>query len=322
MVLVAAMNMERPWGFSRSALNFAREEGTGYFYTTGTFKGTVVLARKDVCNINSCFKVPSFKMQSQGPSDIWIAKYSPRNQLIWAKKAGGNGDDVAEAIALSSVKYPVDSPYRDVYITGTIQGKAWFDTTKTVSALSTMSKSIYITKYNSSDGDVRWTKLAATCDTTDIHSDLGERVTWKDTASHCNSRAIGVDENGDVVITGKFFGTLNFDNKVRLVSGTQCRVRSGTGRVCEHDVFIAKFQRMNGEFVWADKITDPVHIKRILDSVTVGTRTLSVKDEWSSWANRSAALYQRLDDTDSARVDDSWPLGVTGLNTNLYPTGV
>ena len=60
-------------------------------------------------------------MQSQGPADIWIAKYSPRNQLIWAKKAGGNGDDVAEAIALSSVKYPVDSPYRDVYITGTIQ---------------------------------------------------------------------------------------------------------------------------------------------------------------------------------------------------------
>ena len=54
---LTGMNIERPWGFSRAALNFAREEGTGYFYTTGTFKGTMVLARKDVCNVQSCYKV-------------------------------------------------------------------------------------------------------------------------------------------------------------------------------------------------------------------------------------------------------------------------
>ena len=60
-------------------------------------------------------------MKSTGPSDIWIAKYNPRNQLVWAKKAGGKGRDVAESIALSSVKFPADAPYRDVYITGTIQ---------------------------------------------------------------------------------------------------------------------------------------------------------------------------------------------------------
>ena len=40
---------------------------------------------------------------------------------MWAKKAGGVGTDNAESIALSNVKYPVDAPYRDVYITGTIQ---------------------------------------------------------------------------------------------------------------------------------------------------------------------------------------------------------
>jgi hypothetical protein len=319
---LAGMNIERPWAFSRSALNFAREEGTGYFYTTGTFRGTMVLARKDICNVQSCYKVPSLKMKSTGPSDIWIAKYNPRNQLVWAKKAGGKGTDIAESIALSSVKYPADAPYRDVYITGTIQGKAWFDTTRTVSALSSMTKSLYITKYNTSDGAVRWTKLAATCDTTDVHSDLGERVTWKDAYSHCNSRAIGVDPNGDVIITGKFFGTLNFDNKVRLVSGTSCRVRSGTGRVCAHDVFIAKFRRMHGEFVWADKISDPVHIKQNASSVSIGDQTITTKQEWETWANRSATLYHRLDDTDTERIDDNWPLGVDGLNTNLYKTGV
>merc|ERR1712096_437493 len=79
----AGMSIERPWGFSRSALNFAREEGTGTFYTTGSFRGTMVLGRKDVCNVQTCYKVPSLKMQSIGPSDIWLAKYNARNQLVW-----------------------------------------------------------------------------------------------------------------------------------------------------------------------------------------------------------------------------------------------
>jgi len=320
--VAAGMSIERPWGFSRAALNFAREEGTGAFYTTGSFKGSMVLGRKDICNVQSCYKVPSLKMQSIGPSDIWIAKYNARNQLLWARKAGGKGTDIAESIALSSVKHPADAAYRDVYITGTIQGKAWFDTTQTVSALSSLTKSLYITKYNTSDGSVRWAKLAATCDTTEIHSNLGERILHKDAYSHCNSRAIGVDMNGDVVITGKFFGTLNFDNKVRLVSGTHCRVRSGTGRVCAHDVYIAKFNKQTGAFIWADKLSDPVHIKQLSGNTVVGGVTMTKKAEWQIWANRSATLYQRLDDADTESVDDNWPLGTDGLNTNLYKTGV
>ena len=63
---------------------------------------------------------------------------------------------------------------------------------------------------------------------------------------------------------------------------------------------------------------------------------MTVKEEFQIWANRSATLYHRLDDVDveryviehcqlllillCARVDDNWPLGVDGLNTNLYRT--
>jgi len=57
-------------------------------------------------------------------------------------------------------------------------------------------------------------------------------------------------------------------------------------------------------------------------SLTIGGETVTVKNEWLTWAHRSATLYQRLDDTDIHRVDDVWPQGVDGLNTNLYPTGV
>eukprot|EP00658_Telonema_sp_P-2_P078872 TRINITY_DN748_c0_g1_i2.p2 TRINITY_DN748_c0_g1~~TRINITY_DN748_c0_g1_i2.p2 ORF type:complete len:309 (-),score=70.08 TRINITY_DN748_c0_g1_i2:378-1304(-) len=282
----------------------------GFFYTTGSFKGSMTLGYKDVCNYGSCFKVPSAKLRSNGRTDMFLAKYGPRNQLIWAKKAGGNGKDVGEAVALSNVRYPDDNAHRDVYVTGTTQGQAWFDSTKTVNALSSQTKSIFVTKYNSTDGAVRWAKLAATCDTTDVHSDLGERLAWKDSYSHCRVRAIGVDDQGDVVITGKFYGTLNLDDGVRLVSGTTCRVRAGTGRACEHSVFMAKFSRADGGLMWADTLADPVHVKA--DPVH--------SSEFRLWANRTQMLFHTLDDNDDERLTDNWPLGSSGLNTNLYQT--
>eukprot|EP00658_Telonema_sp_P-2_P037009 TRINITY_DN26661_c0_g1_i3.p1 TRINITY_DN26661_c0_g1~~TRINITY_DN26661_c0_g1_i3.p1 ORF type:complete len:377 (+),score=90.80 TRINITY_DN26661_c0_g1_i3:100-1230(+) len=321
----AGMDITRPWQFSRAALNFAKEEGTGSFYSTGYFTGTMTLAHKEICSTRSCYKVPSLKVKSSGLADIWIAKYNRRNQLLWAKKAGGAGEDEAEAIALSNTRDPPDAPYKDVFITGTIQGKAWFDSTKTVSALSGIGKSVFIAKYNTSDGSVRWTKLAATCATTRMHADLGERVVWKDSHSYCNSRAIGLDPNGDLIITGKFYGTLNFGGKVHLMSGTNCRTRAGTGRVCEHSVYLAKFRHVDGSFVWADKVADPFFTKTNTASQSFadpsgGSPTvMTVKDEFRLWANRSVELYRtRLDEDDTERVTDNWPLGTDGLNTNLY----
>jgi len=63
---VAGLSLERPWGFSRAALNFAREEGTGSFYTTGTFRGSMVISNTDVCNVQTCYKAcppPLVRMQ-------------------------------------------------------------------------------------------------------------------------------------------------------------------------------------------------------------------------------------------------------------------
>ena len=67
-----------------------------------------------------------------------------------------------------------------------------------------------------------------------------------------------------------------------------------------------------------------VHIKQNTGSVPGGLAGVAttIKAEWAMWANRSATLYTRLDDTDVDRVDDNWPLGTDGLNTNLYKTGV
>lgn len=66
------------------------------------------------------------------------------------------------------------------------------------------------------------------------------------------------------------------------------------------------YRRQNGEFVWADKISDPVHMKANYDSITFanangGSTTMTVKNEFKIWANRSATLYHRLDDVDVER---------------------
>ena len=299
--IFCALNMEQPWALDSATLTTAREGGTGFFYTTGWFRGTVTLARKDICNVESCYKVPSLRFQSQGSADIYIAKYNPRNQLVWAKNAGGLGDDRASSVVLADFTNGI---YNSVYITGYTQGQAYFGSkTSSVISLSSLSKSLFIAKYNTTQGNLLWVQEACSCDTTDVHSSAGATSTAsiKDAYSHCESRAISVDTNNDVIITGKFYGTLNFPNGVRLISSTNCWVRSGTGRVCQHDIFVAKFSK-SGAFQWADKIGN------VLNS-----------SEFNQWADKAIALYSSLEPS-SDRVADNYPSGTSGNNRNLYQT--
>ena len=53
--------------------------------------------------------------------------------------------------------------------------------------------------------------------------------------------------------------------------------------------------------MWADKISDPVHMKSNVDLISFDSGTITVKQEFSTWANRSATLFYRLDDVDVER---------------------
>eukprot|EP00658_Telonema_sp_P-2_P078871 TRINITY_DN748_c0_g1_i1.p1 TRINITY_DN748_c0_g1~~TRINITY_DN748_c0_g1_i1.p1 ORF type:complete len:174 (-),score=52.33 TRINITY_DN748_c0_g1_i1:5-526(-) len=70
---IMALDMSRPWQFSPAGLQFAKDAGTGFFYTTGSFKGSMTLGYKDVCNYGSCFKVPSAKLRSNGRTDMFLS---------------------------------------------------------------------------------------------------------------------------------------------------------------------------------------------------------------------------------------------------------
>jgi hypothetical protein len=75
-------------------------------YTTGYFTGTVTLG--------------STTLTSSGNSDILIVKYDPSGNIIWAKKAGGPYEDIANGIT-------VDSINEMFYITGQLDDHGYFD---------------------------------------------------------------------------------------------------------------------------------------------------------------------------------------------------
>ena len=98
---------------------------TGYFSsTTATFGGQVI--------------------HSAGGNDIFTAKISPSGAVLWAKSAGGAGDDRGRAVAVDA--------HGNAYVTGYFSGSATFGTT---SLTSSGGEDICIIKYDS-NGNVQW----------------------------------------------------------------------------------------------------------------------------------------------------------------------
>jgi hypothetical protein len=79
-------------------------------------------------------------------TEIFLAKYSPEGNLLWAKSAGGPKADHAYAV--------VADPFGNVYIAGGIDSIATFDTT---TVLTSGGVDAYVAKYDAS-GNFQWLK--------------------------------------------------------------------------------------------------------------------------------------------------------------------
>src|SRR5262249_19336570 len=79
-------------------------DASGNVFVTGLFQGTASFGPTNLTR--------------SGQSDIFIAKYNPAGNLIWARKAGGNDFDEAHAIAVDS--------QGNAYITGYFDATATF----------------------------------------------------------------------------------------------------------------------------------------------------------------------------------------------------
>jgi hypothetical protein len=140
-------------------------DSSGNVYITGYFSGTAVFG--------------STTLVSAGRKDTYMAKVDSGGNFLWAKRAGGTGDDSGEGIAVDSSG--------NAYITGHFRGTAVFGATTLTSA---GYSDIYVAKMDSG-GNFLWAKSA-------------------DGTSDEDGFGIAVDSSGNAYITGYFQVTVVF----------------------------------------------------------------------------------------------------------------
>jgi Putative metal-binding motif/Beta-propeller repeat len=105
-------------------------DSSGNSYITGIFNETATFG--------------TTSLTSAGSNDVFVVKYDPSGNVLWAKKGGGTSGDFSYSIAVDSNSH--------AYITGMFQGTATFGSTSLTSA---GASDVFVVKYDSS-GNVLW----------------------------------------------------------------------------------------------------------------------------------------------------------------------
>ena len=227
-------------------------DGNGNVYTTGTFFGTVDFDPG----------VGTYNLTSAGPgNDIFICKLGANGNFLWAKSIevtfGGGGIGMSIALDESG----------NIYATGVFTGVADFDPGVGEYILNSTSDDGYVSKFDN-DGNFIWARNIS-----DLGGDMGIEIAldnndnvyavggidsafiiklnvngdfeWLGTLNGASAGyGIATDGNGNVLTTGSFAGTIDFDPGV----GT-----SNLTSVGDYDIFIGKLGT-SGNFVWAKNI--------------------------------------------------------------------
>ncbi len=147
-------------------------DASGNVYVTGVFKGSA--------NFNGQI------INSNGSSDMFIAKYSPNGDLLWVKGIGGTWDEAGWGLTIDNAG--------KIFVAGEFNASVNFGG---IQLNTTGSTDAFVVKYNSS-GNVEWAKKAG-----------GSGVD--------RARGIGTDGN-NLFITGQFGGTAYFGSTTRYAA--------------------------------------------------------------------------------------------------------
>lgn len=180
-------------------------DGSGNVYVTGYFRsstlsfGSIILT-KEPGNSSS--------------SAVFLAKYDPSGNVIWAISAGGNEEDVSNGVATDA--------NGNVCITGGFMSDSiTFGATTLYNATTNLAEDVFVAKFDP-DGDLLWARSGA-----------GTGGTARDVGN-----AIAVDGNGNVYACGYF-------RSQSLVFGSAVLANEG-----QADAFIVKYDPM-GNVAWA-----------------------------------------------------------------------
>ena len=123
------------------------------------------------------------KLYSNGMEDIFVLKLDTAGNFIWAQQIGGTGSDIGYAVKIDA--------NGNVYTTGVFQGTVDFDPGSSI--LNLVGQSIFENAFI-------------------LKLDLSGNFLWaKNYSGRCNPRALAVDNNGDIYLSGSFTFLVDFD---------------------------------------------------------------------------------------------------------------
>ncbi len=187
---------------SDKAKGIVKDDGNN-LYITGYFSDTAYFGTTQLISHGQTYGQPAH--------EIFIAKMDPLGNFLWAKSAGGLGDDEGNDIAIDADN--------NIIITGIFSDTAYFGL-DTLRYNKSIGNDIFITKMDK-DGNWLWAKQVS--------------ATTNSTLNYGNG--VSTDGNKNIYVTGQIDGTVSFGN-ISLTT-------NGPG-----DIFVAKLDP-SGNFVWA-----------------------------------------------------------------------
>jgi hypothetical protein len=228
MIIVQSMNaqvVDFEWaknfsGTQQEVGKSIASDDLGNIYTAGYFTGTVDFDPS----------ANTHNLSSVGQLDIYITKLNSTGDLVWAKRIGGSGTDMAYSMVLDS--------FRNIYFTGHFKSTVDFDPGNGVYNLSSStsgSQDIFISKLDSL-GNFIWAKSFGGSGYYDSLGNVYDGISV--------GYGIQLDKQGNVYTTGRFLGEIDFNPGIGIDKLTALSVPN---------IFISKLNS-DGEFVWAKKM--------------------------------------------------------------------
>ena len=212
LVLVSLINFAQNLGWAKNIGgtnstigNSLQLDASGNAYVTGFFTGTTDFdPSTSVANLTSAGNY----------ANVFIAKYDPSGNYIWAKSIGGPGETEALSLNLDQAG--------NIYILGYFDTSADLDPGPGLAIVSAVGQQdFFFAKYDNA-GNYIWAKSVG-----GTGEDYG--------------LAMELDASGGIYLTGEFQATVDFDPGNTIASLTS----SG-----DWDIFIAKYDN-TGNYVWA-----------------------------------------------------------------------
>jgi hypothetical protein len=184
-------------------------DDSGDVYAVGNFNGTVDFDPGP----------GTYNLTTNGTWDVFITRLDASGNMVWARNVGGGDSDNAESVAVDASG--------NVYLTGTFLDTADFDPGPGVfNLISSGGYRIFVLKLNAA-GNLVWAKQFE-----------GGIIN--------TAKAIDIDVAGNVLTTGRFSATVDFDPGVGIFN------LSGASST---DIYISKLDSA-GNFLWAKRLGD------------------------------------------------------------------